>query len=33
LAIAVVRRVDDGQATLFGARGAPPRPDAIVGIG
>jgi hypothetical protein len=33
LAIAVVRRVDDGQATLFGAGGAPPRPDAIVGVG
>ncbi len=33
LAIAVVRRIDDGQATLVGAGGAPPRPDAIVGVG
>lgn len=33
LAIAVVRRIDDGQATLFGVGDAPPRPDAIVGVG
>ena len=32
LAIAVVRRIDDGQATLFGVGDAPPRPDAISGV-
>ena len=32
LAIAVVRHVDEGQATLFGVGDAPPRPDAIPGV-
>ena len=32
LAIAVIRRIDDGQATLFGVGDAPPRPDAIPGV-
>jgi len=32
LAIAVIRRIDDGQASLFGVGDAPPRPDAIPGV-
>ncbi len=32
LAIAVIRRIDDGQVTLFGVGDAPPRPDAIPGV-
>jgi hypothetical protein len=31
LAIAVVRRIDHGQATLFGDGYVPPRPDATFG--
>ena len=33
LAIAVVRRIDSGQATLVALAGAPVRPDAIGGMG